>query len=313
MGYRFDFEKTKIVATGGIYVRTFPIAEQITIDSRTPQKPSFFSNSIFVQNLLPKNHSVLIEKSDYLNYRKILEVKENEVAKLENVMLFKKDIKFEVLPKTSASPFELLAQRNTPVIKNLVAFTETDNSILWLGNDGFFYQSDAAGKNPQRLTSKALKINKKGVYKIIFDSKNIFLNNNGELLFFNAKTNDFEVFSNSVKDAKISPDGKNIIYFAGSQIYIAKISTETQEKTLLYNSENNISDLVWLNNDYIIFTSGGPEKKIIISEIDYRGNVNAYTIAKNISSPAKILFNQAEGKLYVLSGQALLLSEKITP
>ena len=42
-GYRFDFEKMKIVATGGIYVRTFPSADKITIDSETFQKnPAFF-------------------------------------------------------------------------------------------------------------------------------------------------------------------------------------------------------------------------------------------------------------------------------
>ena len=34
MGYRFDFAKMKITATGGIYVRTYPVADRILIDSK---------------------------------------------------------------------------------------------------------------------------------------------------------------------------------------------------------------------------------------------------------------------------------------
>ena len=70
MGYRFDFERMKITATGGIYVRTFPSADQITIDSNISQKPGLFSNWIFVQSLMPSDHSVLVKKSGYYDYSK---------------------------------------------------------------------------------------------------------------------------------------------------------------------------------------------------------------------------------------------------
>ena len=89
MGYRFDFERMKIVATGGIYVRTFPTADSITIDSKIAVKPGIFSNSIFVQSLLPKNHSVLVQKTGYYDYLKTLPTEENQVTKLENILLFK--------------------------------------------------------------------------------------------------------------------------------------------------------------------------------------------------------------------------------
>ena len=39
MGDRFDFKKMKITETGGIYVRTFPAADQIIVDSKN-QKTS---------------------------------------------------------------------------------------------------------------------------------------------------------------------------------------------------------------------------------------------------------------------------------
>ena len=89
MGYRFDFGKMKVVATGGIYIKTLPSAEQIIIDSNISIRPRMFSNDFFVQSLLPKNHTVFIEKTGYHDYSKTLPVKESQVTKLENVLLIK--------------------------------------------------------------------------------------------------------------------------------------------------------------------------------------------------------------------------------
>ena len=95
MGYRLDLKTMKITATGGIYVRTFPTAERITIDSTSPLRPGLFSNSIFVQNLIPAGHSVLVQKSGYFDYEKTISVQENQVTKLENILLIKRNIVFQ--------------------------------------------------------------------------------------------------------------------------------------------------------------------------------------------------------------------------
>ena len=337
MGYRLDFEKMEVVATGGIYVRTFTAAEQIIIDSNISEKPGLFSNSIFVQSLLPKNHTVSIKKDGYYDYFKTLPVQESEVTKLENVLLFKKNIQFEIIADKTQSPFDKLEkfiiknnnlyyssspenanisadQKLVPILKNLAAFKTINNNIIWLGTDGFLYQSDLTGQTAQiqsnatKLVLKSLKIDKNGSYKIISDSQNIFLNNNGELLLLNTKTNSLDNFYTQVKDAKISPDGKNIVYFNDKEIRISLLSKQPEtKKTLLYKSSENITDFVWLNNDYIIFVSGD---KIIISEIDYRGNINAITLPQKTD---KIFFNQQDNKLYILTGGTLLASEKLTP
>ncbi|MDP3883187.1 MAG: PEGA domain-containing protein [Candidatus Staskawiczbacteria bacterium] len=94
MGYRFDFNTLKVKATGGIYVRTFPVAESITIDSKIITKPWIFSNATFVQSLLPKTHTVSVKKTGYHDYYKTLPVKENQVTKLENVFLIKKSLAY---------------------------------------------------------------------------------------------------------------------------------------------------------------------------------------------------------------------------
>lgn len=162
-------------------------------------------------------------------------------------------------------------------------------------------------------------MNKAGFYKIIADDNDIFVNDNGSLLFLNAKTNNLDNFYAPVKDAKISPDGKNIIYYNDNNIYISLLSALTAQNNVLYKSSEKISDCLWLNNNYIVFAAGD---KIIISEIDYRGNINAVTLPQTIViSPDKkieikkpeIFFNQQDGKLYIQTNNTLLVSEKIIP
>lgn len=354
LGYRVDFEKQKIVATGGIYVRTFPSADQITIDSKISDKPGMFSGSVFVQSLIPKSHSVLIQKAGYFDYYKTLPVEENEVTKLENVLLFKKDISYAVVADPEASPFLPATQEGKfylknnnlyslpapsaspapttsplpagrpapalPVIKNVVAFQTSGQNIFWLGTDGFFYKSGATGKNPEKLTTTKLEISKNGVYKIITAGQNIFLNNNGRFLLLNSKIKDFETFAKSVTDAKVSPNGKNLIYFAGKEIFIFPLNGLAKKGVLLYQSPADITNVLWLNNDYVIFSLGrspstgeAAGSQILISEIDYRGNVNTITLPSKEFVNPKIYFNQQDGKLYILSGANLFASEKLVP
>jgi len=348
MGDRFDFEKMRITKTGGIYIRTSPAAEQITIDSKIIEKPGMFSNSIFVQSLLPNEHTVLIQKNGYYNYFKTLPVIEEQVTKLENVILIKENIQFEVITDKTQSPFNTqerfiikknnlyysdadenigitATQKSTPILKGLVAFAFINNNIVWLGTDGILYKSGLSADkllSPIELTTTPIKIVKTGTYKIITDNKNIFVVDNGNLLFINEKTDELDSFSSLVTDAIISPDNKNIIHYSDNSVYISSIPNMTTEADvkkdiLLYKSSEKINGCVWLNDDYIIFIAGN---KIIISEIDHRGNINAVALPQIISVSAeekidinnpKVYFNQQQKRLYILTSEILLLSEQI--
>jgi len=108
IGYRIDFASGNITSTGGIYVKAIPEDAQVTIDSKIGNKTSLFSAAVFVQNLLPKTHAVLIQRAGYHDYQKNLIVEPKQVTKLENVILFKKDIQFTQIENsadyTSLSP-----------------------------------------------------------------------------------------------------------------------------------------------------------------------------------------------------------------
>lgn len=115
IGYRIDFERGKIVSTGGIYVRTNPSSEvTLNIDGTIQKKTGILSNDIFVQNLLPKVHNIVIQKDGYHDYQKNLEIRENEVTKLEHIILFKKDTLFEKI-ENSVSYFSV-APNNTTLL-----------------------------------------------------------------------------------------------------------------------------------------------------------------------------------------------------
>lgn len=96
-GYRLDFKNMKIRSTGGIYVYAVPEPSSISIDSKTAEKTGLFSSAVFMQNMLPGPHHVLIKKEGYYDYQKTLDVQEKEVTKLEDVVLFKQKNEFTLL------------------------------------------------------------------------------------------------------------------------------------------------------------------------------------------------------------------------
>jgi len=345
LGYRVDFEQKRIVATGGVYLKVWPQPAEIFIDSKLGGKTNTFSGSVFVQNLLPKQHNVLIKKDGYFSYQKTLDVKEKEVVKLEHVVLFKENIPFELLKNDENSPFkkqepdELFSikngnlYKNSPdekpllILKNLLAFKATENDIIWLGIDGFLYNSDISGEKEQKLSSLPLKIDKKNSYKIENIFENIFLFKNNELLLLSQKTKEFQNFHSPVKDIVISPDNQKILFYNDYEILFSFIwqlqNSENPEKIFLNRFSEKIDNCLWLNNNYIVFTING---KIKISETDNKNNLNIITLPEKLNlsdgttidfankeENPEIHFNQQEKKLYVLTKDTLLSSEKITP
>src|SRR3989344_2559843 len=195
LGYRINFKDGgNITATGGIYVHALPAPDKTIIDGITRNPGGLFSSSVFAQNLSPANHQVLIQKDGYYDYQKTLAVKANEVTKLENVILFKQDIPFDlqsdptIFAKISKEPVNRYvivsnnlyyydnapenasltqAQKNTPLLKGVLAFKVAGSSIIWLGTDGFLKNTNASNFNSTvELSKVAIKVSLKQAYKI---------------------------------------------------------------------------------------------------------------------------------------------------
>ena len=119
----------------------------------------------------------------------------------------------------------------------------------------------------------------------------------------------------------IAHDNNNLIFWSDNKIYLysfADTPIGPGKKFVELFSGSQIANLQWLNNEYIIFTTGD---KIMISETDYRGNINSITLPQSITVSSKKIdikkpftfFDQQNGKLYVLTDNSLLESDKITP
>ncbi len=332
------------MATGGIYIKALPQGTDIIIDSTIKNKTGLFFNSVFVQDLLPKKHSVLIKKDGYYDYKKNLEVKGNEVTKLENVILFKKSIIFEIVTDKTQSPFEQQnnhntftiinnnlyyseiqgnsnlnqAQKKAPILNNITAYGISNSNIIWLGLDGFLYSSNSNGQNTEKLSQIKLEIGGKSSYQLIPANQKIFLKENNKLLLFNQDTKSFQEFYTTIKDLKISPDGQKILYFNDHEILFSLLDANA-DKIFLNRFSEQINDCYWLNNDYVIFSL---ENKIIISEIDVRDGINTVNLPQKIYlnngenmtiDKPKIFLDQQDKKLYILTQDHLLVSEKLIP
>ncbi|OGZ63948.1 MAG: hypothetical protein A2812_02065 [Candidatus Staskawiczbacteria bacterium RIFCSPHIGHO2_01_FULL_36_16] len=213
--------------------------------------------------------------------------------------------------------YSLKNNEATTVIKNIITYKISGSGILWLSSDGFLFQSDISGKLIQKITTEKAVLNPNNNYKLIAESGKTFLKENSSLYILNTDTKAFEDFLSPITNYEIlsAPDNKNLLLANDSEIYLYSFEDELYEKIFL---GSQIKDCRWLNNDYIIFTADG---KIKISEIDYRGNINIISLPDSLAlsagniiknNPSQMIFNQSDGKIYILTENQLISSEKIT-
>ncbi len=97
-GYRFDFENKRLTQTGGIFIKTInPKQVEVYLDGKLSKKTDFFFSSTLIENLLPKNYNIKVQKQDYYTWEKNLEVKEKQVAEARSIVLLPKDPEFQLL------------------------------------------------------------------------------------------------------------------------------------------------------------------------------------------------------------------------
>lgn len=213
--------------------------------------------------------------------------------------------------------YSLKNNKVTTVIKDIIAYKISDSGILWLSSDGFLNQSDILGVLIQKITTEKINLNANKNYKLNVISGKTFLEENDNLYILDEGTKAFDDFNSPISNYEIlsSSDGKNLILGNDNEIYLYSFLDKKYEKIF---SGSSIAGYQWLNNNYIIFTSDG---QIKISEIDYRGNINIVSLPDSLSlsednniknNPSQVFFNQSDGKIYILTENQLISSEKIT-
>jgi hypothetical protein len=192
-GYRFDIKKMKYLETGGIYVKTLPGDATILVDDDYKDKTSGFSRDLLVQNLLPENHLVKIEKDGYHSWTKTLEVKEKKVSEAKYVILFPNEIPFasidndvknfypypdnnKILLLTVSNELlsydtnkketiKLLSKTQTPYNISDISFSPTGRRALIKTSTGLHYLL-----NLETLTISLIKSMSSSTQNVVFDS-----------------------------------------------------------------------------------------------------------------------------------------------
>jgi hypothetical protein len=212
--------------------------------------------------------------------------------------------------KDKPKSFVLDYSQNPPVLTekatstfptSTISYVEVSGGFYYLDNSGYLFKTDSQRLNQQKINEFPLLINPKNNYEIIVLSGRIFVKENQALYAFDQNLKSFQIFFDSCKGIKISPDSKNFLIFSENEIWI--LPTQSDEKTFLTRFSEKIGDIYWLNNDYFVFTAGN---KIKISEIDGRDKLNIIDVGE-FSNP-EIFFSQTDKKLYVFSENILYSS-----
>lgn len=96
-GYRIDLESKKITKTGGIFLKAEPKQAEIYLDGELAAKTNFITGSVYIENILPKNHKIEIKKEGFFSWEKNLQVEEGRVAEAKTIVLFQKNPNFATL------------------------------------------------------------------------------------------------------------------------------------------------------------------------------------------------------------------------
>lgn len=199
--------------------------------------------------------------------------------------------------------------------KDIKSFSVSEKYIFYLDNSGFLFRVNPFFLQEEKLNTTSFQLKKDSDYKIFSMNSYIFLKENSALYKLDEIGDNFNLAANSVKDVIFSPDNKKIVYFTDKEIWILFLekiydqpSREKGEKLFLTRFSDNLGQIFWLTNYYLVFSNG---KKIKVAEIDERDNINIFDIGE-FNEP-KILWNQKIKQLFVLSEKNLYSLEKLIP
>ncbi len=105
IGWRIDFTEIKIVRAGSFYFRIWPRNVEISLTPIYKDNPvqkeaitrrTLFS-SIYIENILPKEYEIIIEKEGFYPWKKILKLHPGKITESKNITLVKKNPYFSLI------------------------------------------------------------------------------------------------------------------------------------------------------------------------------------------------------------------------
>lgn len=187
------------------------------------------------------------------------------------------------------------------------------DGIIWAQDDGYIHKTDFTGREVKIYNQEPLpKLNSNA--QIVEYYSEFIVQNNGILYYLDGEDKTFKKISSDVSGFELSPsDPKKVLLWNNHELSLFYLANDNDqplrkkyEHVFLDRFSENISQAIWLNNDYIAFVAGN---KIRVAEIDNRDKINFYDIGE-LENP-QIYYSSKEKKIYALSLGQFYSSDKL--
>lgn len=199
-----------------------------------------------------------------------------------------------------------------PFLEDVFTFSVTDDNLYYIDAEGFVYKNDFSDRK-EKINIIPLELKPETDYELIVFEPYVFIRENNILYSFDEDSKSFKKFFEQIKDQKLSPDSKKMVYFNNYEISVLFLETqydhpqkEKGEQLFITRFSEEISDVFWYSSHYLVFNI---KDKIKVAEIDDRDRINIVDLAE-FKEP-EIFF--ADKKLYILSEENLYVSDELTP
>jgi len=300
LGYRVDFEKKRLVSTGGLYLKIWPQEANILIDDKINKRTGLFSNQILIQGLFPKKHTILVKKEGYSSWQKSLEIKDKEVTKVENITLIKEKVVFEKL-KENVSGFSF-----SPDNRKILLVEPTKDKTQFEVLDVTTKEQNGLFTLPEEISLSNLDI----IWSQ--DSKKILIEQSNQKTAFEYFIFDYEktgpeaiqtieINDENITNVSFNPlDSQEIFFLKNNTLYLKdKNITPVLNNLISYYISKN--EIIWLKESGLVYKSDlTGEKNNILSEIPF-------PIKKNnlykIFAQSNLVFLKEKDNLFLLDSK----------
>ena len=279
----------------------------------TTQSPDNIENILFLSN-----ENIIIKTTTGLYY--LLDIPNKKTKLIRSFNIDTKNIQSrdnKLVYQFNNSIYEIDVKKDSPklISRNKVdAFTIDNDSIIALRGNQVIKLYDLT--RAEELLYPFEYYDKNSNYQIVFIEKELFIiEDNKNLYFLNKENNSFENKINAQSELRYTPFFNKILFYDDNNIWLMPLKRyespffkDAYSIINIASFDKKIDIIKWLNGDYFVFTL---DKKIYISEIDNRDNLNIFDLDKN--NVSNLFFDGNTKKLYILNDDELLEIEKLIP
>ena len=287
-GYSFDWQKKKVVLTGGFYFESLPKKANVYLNDKLKEK-----TPVFIKRLLPKEYQIKITKDGYHSWQKNLRIESKLVTEAKNILLIPLNPKIKIINEALPIDFSL---------EEFIQ-TEESNNVFYIQEPSYIlYKTDKENSFQKQISLTPLPINHQYQIFVSTNEQIAVLDENKQLYLLNQEIKTFRLINQNVQGLQFSNDNK-LLYFTPSEIWVYYLNRKNNQQELITRLSQKIKQAIWHNktNEHIIFSV---DQNIKITELDGRNGRNTNDLIElNFNQMA---YSEKNKLLYLVKDKQLL-------